>query len=191
MKALLRVILLLDAILQVIVGIVLLLAPMQSIYSALQLPQPAPALYGQMLGVLLIGLAWLLVRATFNGHLTAPVANVTGNVNLACAVLIIVWLVFFDLPVTGAGRIWLPILAALMALFAAIEIPASASVVRREKQARTERATYEAELAAANNPTATPVHPDPYRQDPVLMHDVAPLSADPTRPDHARQNPHS
>lgn len=195
MKALLRVVLLLDAVLQVLVGLVLLLAPMQSIYNALQLPQPSPALYGQMLGVLLIGVAWLLVRAAFNGNLTAPVAGVVGNVNLACAVLIIVWLVFFELPVTGAGRIWLPILAAVMALFAALEIPAATSVVRREKAREqdallAQRNAREADAQAAANAATSPVHPDPYRQDPVLMHDVTPVSTDPTHTDHARQNPH-
>ncbi|TMS58799.1 hypothetical protein MW7_008850 [Imbroritus primus] len=191
MKALLRVILLLDAVLQVLVGIILLLAPMQSIYAGLQLPQPAPALYGQMLGVLLIGFAWLLARAAFNGHMTAPVASVTGNVNLACAVLIIVWLVFFDLPVSGAGRIWLPVLAAVMALFAAVEIPAAAAVVRREKAQRAAAR----EATVDTTPTGVPVTPapatlDPTWRDPVFTHDVTPVNADSTQSDHARQNPH-
>ncbi len=195
MKALLRVILLLDAALQVMVGLILLLSPVASIFTALQLPQPGPALYGQLLGVLLIGSAWLLARAAINGHLTVPVASVTGNVNLACAILIIVWLVFFELPVTGAGRIWLPILAAVMALFAAVEIPAASAIVRKEK-ARKEIARHDAgtDTDSLHQPEsshpAKPIPSDPYRRDPVLVPNASTETTDRPLPDHARQNPH-
>ncbi|MER8124708.1 hypothetical protein ABS198_20725, partial [Acinetobacter baumannii] len=90
-------------------------------------------------------------------------ASVTGNVNLACAVLIIVWLVFFDLPVSGAGRIWLPVLAAVMALFAAVEIPAAAAVVRREKAQRAAAR----DAAVDSTPAGTTVTPVPATLDPT------------------------
>ncbi|WP_446526995.1 hypothetical protein, partial [Photobacterium swingsii] len=73
MKALLRLVLFLDAAVALCVGLVLLASPMTSVFGALQLPQPEPAMYGQLLGVTLIGLAWLLWQATINGQLTTAV----------------------------------------------------------------------------------------------------------------------
>ncbi|MGL6155730.1 MAG: hypothetical protein ACRC1O_03890, partial [Ralstonia mannitolilytica] len=81
MKALLRIVLFLDAAVALCVGLVLLASPMTSIFGALQLPQPDPAMYGQLLGVVLVGLAWLLWYATVNGQLTSAVAQVIGHVN--------------------------------------------------------------------------------------------------------------
>jgi len=57
MKALLRLVLFLDAAVALCVGLVLLASPLTSIFGALQLPQPEPAMYGQLLGVMLIGVA--------------------------------------------------------------------------------------------------------------------------------------
>ena len=104
MKALLRLVLFLDAAVALCVGLVLLASPMTSIFGALQLPQPEPAMYGQLLGVTLIGVAWLLWHATVNGQLTTAVAQVVGHVNLAVAVLVIAWLLFFHLPVVFNGQ---------------------------------------------------------------------------------------
>lgn len=133
MKALLRIVLFLDAAVALCVGLVLLASPMTSIFGALQLPQPDPAMYGQLLGVVLVGLAWLLWYATVNGQLTSAVAQVIGHVNLAVAVLVIAWLLFFHLPVEGAGRIWLPTFAAVLAAFSAVQIPASRRVHQRAR----------------------------------------------------------
>lgn len=120
MKVLLRAVLFFDALFDLALGAVLLLAPFATFYAALQLPQPQPALYGQLLGFTLLGVAWLLAQAAFRGQLTVPVARMAGPVNLACALLIAAWLIFFDLPVQGAGRIWLGLLAAMLAFFALV-----------------------------------------------------------------------
>ncbi|MCY0855427.1 hypothetical protein OMK73_18125 [Cupriavidus sp. D39] len=139
MKVLLRAVLFLDALLNLLLGIVMLLSPFTTFYSALQLPQPQPAMYGQLLGVALIGLALLLWQATVNGQLTVAVARTVGQVNLASAVLIVAWMLMFDLPVQGAGKIWLPVLAAMLAFFAAVQIPAAKRVRVREREQREQR----------------------------------------------------
>lgn len=134
MKVLLRAVLFLDAVLDLLLGILLLMSPVTTLYAALQLPQPQPALYGQMLGVGMLGLAWLLTQATINGQLTVAVARTVGQVNLVSAILIVVWTLFLDLPVQGAGKIWLLALAAVLAFFAAVQIPAAKRVRRRERE---------------------------------------------------------
>ncbi len=134
-----------DALVDLLLGILLLMSPFTTLYAALQLPQPQPALFGQLLGVALVGLAVLLWQATFNGQLTVPVARTAGYVNLASAVLIIAWMVFMELPLVGAGKIWLPVMAVVLAFFALVQIPASRRVRNRERQLKAERALQEQE----------------------------------------------
>ncbi|KAA0179812.1 hypothetical protein FX016_17185 [Cupriavidus gilardii] len=203
MKVLLRAVLFFDALFDLALGAVLLLAPFATFYAALQLPQPQPALYGQLLGMALLGFAWLLAQAAFRGQLTVPVARMAGPVNLASAVLIAAWLLFFDLPVQGAGRIWLGLLAAMLAFFALVQIPLAKRIRNREREELLRR---EAELAAANrSAAATPtIHPTPspeVRREPVItpppgygpgtevVTDVEPVDTS-IAPHHARQNPH-
>ncbi|MHA6832987.1 hypothetical protein [Ralstonia pseudosolanacearum] len=190
MKALLRLVLFLDAAVALCVGLVLLASPLSSVFGALQVPQPDPAMYGQLLGVMLLGLAWLLWHATVNGQLTTAVAQVVGHVNLAVAVLVIAWLLFFHLPVDGAGRIWLPTFAAVLALFAAVQIPAS----RRVRHTERERATKAREEAAATRERERggaerkePAYMPPPGYGPGTEVDTI---ADSLPPQHARQSPH-
>lgn len=203
MKVLLRAVLFFDALFDLALGAVLLLAPFATFYAALQLPQPQPALYGQLLGMALLGFAWLLAQAAFRGQLTVPVARMAGPVNLASAVLIAAWLIFFDLQVQGAGRIWLGLLAAMLAFFALVQIPLAKRIRHREREELLRR---EAELAAANRPApaAPTIHPSPspeVRREPVItpppgygpgtevVTDVEPVDTS-IAPHHARQNPH-
>jgi len=204
MKVLLRAVLFLDALLDLLLGIVLLMSPFTTLYAALQLPQPQPALFGQLLGVALVGLAGLLWQATLNGQLTVSVARTVGYVNLASALLIISWMVFLELPLQGAGKIWLPTLAVVLAFFAAVQIPAAKRVRNRERQLRAgqdqeTRKEFRKEPGAAY-PARQTRSPE-YRREPVItpppgygpgtevMTESVP---DETPSDHhARQNPHS
>lgn len=192
MKALLRLVLFLDAAVALCVGLVLLASPMTSVFGALQLPQPEPAMYGQLLGVTLIGLAWLLWQATINGQLTTAVAQVVGHVNLAVAVLVIAWLLFFHLPVEGAGRIWLPTFAAVLAAFSAVQIPASRRVRTNERE-RAQKARDEAAAARERQRTETtaerkePAYMPPPGYGPGTEVDTI---ADSIPPQHSRQSPH-
>jgi len=191
MKALLRLVLFLDAAVALCVGLVLLASPMTSIFGALQLPQPEPAMYGQLLGVTLIGVAWLLWHATVNGQLTAAVAQVVGHVNLAVAVLVVAWLLFFHLPVDGAGRIWLPTFAAVLAAFSAVQIPASRRVRTNERmraqKAREDAAALRERERAEKARRKEPGYMPPPGYGPGTEVDTI---ADSIPPQHARQSPH-
>ncbi|WP_455282055.1 hypothetical protein [Cupriavidus necator] len=205
MKVLLRAVLFFDALVDLLLGILLLMSPFTTLYAALQLPQPQPALFGQLLGVALVGLAVLLWQAAFNGQMTVPVARTAGYVNLASALLIIGWMVFLELPLEGAGKIWLPTIAVVLAFFAVVQILAAKRVrVReRERQLKMERALQEQEstkepgVAPAARHTNTPE----YRREPVITPPpgygpgtevvTEPATEDTPSAHHARQNPHS
>lgn len=181
MKILLRAVLFLDALLQLLLGILLLASPFATLYAALQLPQPQPALYGQLLGVAMVGFAWLLVQATINGQLTVAIARTVGQVNLIGAILIVSWVLFLDMPVQGAGKIWLLTLAAVLAFFAAVQIPAAKRVRRREREAQLAREAERHGAATASTTAGRPVGPagDAVRPDPYPFDDAArPASRD-------------
>ncbi|MBP0618750.1 hypothetical protein [Cupriavidus consociatus] len=202
MKVLLRAVLFFDALVDLLLGVLLLMSPFTTLYAALQLPQPQPALFGQLLGVALVGLSVLLWQAAFNGQLTVPVARTAGYVNLASAMLIIAWMVFLELPLEGAGKIWLPTMAVVLLFFAAVQIPAAKRVRVRERQLKMERALKEQEtkepgVAPAARQTNTPE----YRREPVITPPpgygpgtevvTEPATEDTPSAHHARQNPHS
>jgi hypothetical protein len=214
MKVLLRAVLFFDALLDLLLGILLLMSPFTTLYAALQLPQPQPALFGQLLGVATIGLSWLLFQATINGQLTVAVARTTGYVNLVSAVLVAAWTLFLDMPVQGAGKIWLLTLAAVLIFFAIVQIPAAKKVRLRERQqaelARADRDSGAADGYYPNNepgaarparPNTSPASPE-YRREPGITPppgygpgtEVTPPEPDPEAlptANHARQNPHS
>ncbi len=158
MKVLLRAVLFFDALLDLLLGMLLLMSPFTTLYAALQLPVPQPALFGQLLGVVTIGMAWLLFMATINGQLTVTVARTAGYVNLASAILIAAWTLFLDMPVQGAGKIWLLTLAAMLLFFAIVQIPSAKKVRLRERaladQAKADRAAATADGYYPNNDVA-------------------------------------
>lgn len=181
MKVLLRAVLFLDALLDILLGILLLMSPFTTLYAALQLPQPQPALFGQLLGVATIGVSLLLFQATANGQLTVPVARTAGQVNLVSAGLIVAWTLFLDMPVQGAGKIWLLTLAAVMLCFALVQIPAAKRVKLRERELLAQR---EAELREVRHSGGAVYYPgqpvdavDPYAPSPQQ-----PGAAHPARP---------
>ncbi|MFJ4289419.1 hypothetical protein ACIP1U_06445 [Cupriavidus sp. NPDC089707] len=203
MKVLLRAVLFFDALVDLLLGVLLLMSPFTTLYAALQLPQPQPALFGQLLGVALVGLSVLLWQAAFNGHLTVPVARTAGYVNLASAMLIIAWMVFLELPLEGAGKIWLPTMAVVLLFFAAVQIPAAKRVRVREQQLKMERALKEQETRKEPGvaPVARSTNTPEYRREPVITPPpgygpgtevvTEPATEDTPSAHHARQNPHS
>jgi len=148
MKVLLRAVLFFDAVLDLLLGLLLLMSPFTTLYAALQLPVPQPALFGQLLGVATLGMSWLLFTATFNGHMTVPVARTAGYINLASAMLVAAWTLFLDMPVQPAGKIWLLTLAAMLLFFAIVQIP-SAKKVRLRERALADQAKADAQAGAA------------------------------------------
>ncbi|MCA3186063.1 MULTISPECIES: hypothetical protein [unclassified Cupriavidus] len=221
MKVLLRAVLFFDALLDLLLGLLLLMSPFTTLYAALQLPVPEPALFGQLLGVATLGMSWLLFTATFNGHMTVPVARVAGLINLASAILVAAWTLFLDMPVQPAGKVWLLTLAAMLLFFAIVQLPSAKKVRLRERAlAEQARADREARPAGVQYPTdvtdvtdvadsgvgrparpaTSPASPE-YRREPVITPPpgYGPGTEVMTEPDpdalptanHARQNPHS
>jgi hypothetical protein len=134
MKPLLRVVLILDALLLLAFGLLFLLTPWASLYDALQLAQPQPALVGQAFGVALIGLAWLALHASFDGALTSAVAKVVGHVNWLTGVLMLVWLLGLRTPsLTGFGQIVAVLTAVVLLVVGLGGVRLSGAVRRREK----------------------------------------------------------
>ncbi|WP_354678817.1 hypothetical protein [Cupriavidus plantarum] len=187
MKILLRAVLFLDALLQLLLGILLLASPFATLYAVLQLPQPQPALYGQLLGVAMVGFAWLLVQATINGQLTVAIARTVGQVNLVGAVLIVAWTLFLDMPVQGAGKIWLLTLAAVLAFFAAVQIPAAKRVRRREREAQLARDAERQAAAAAGRHPGGPVGPGAPINETTYDDAVRPAGASRDYPEYRRE----
>ncbi|MEM5420159.1 MULTISPECIES: hypothetical protein [Paraburkholderia] len=106
MKPLLRVLLIVDALTLLGFGVLFVLTPWTLVYDALQLVQTQPALVGQAFGVVLLGFAWLALRAAFHGEMTLPVGRTVGHVNWIAGVLMLVWLIGLRAPrLTGFGQL--------------------------------------------------------------------------------------
>ena len=152
MKPLLRVLLIVDALTLLGFGVLFVLTPWTVVYNALQLEQTQPALVGQAFGVVLLGFAWLALRAAFHGEMTVPVGRTVGHVNWIAGVLMLVWLIGLRAPrltgfgqlVAGAVGVWLIILGLGGARLAGAvrqrqKEQASGSSAQRRKAAKDER----------------------------------------------------
>ena len=136
MKALLRVVLIVDALLLLAFGLLFLLTPWASLYNAMQLVQVQPALIGQAFGIALIGLAWLALHASIDGALTTTAARVVGHVNWLTGVLMLVWLLGLRTPsLTGFGQL-VSVLAAAVLLIIGLGGVRLAGAVRRRDRTR-------------------------------------------------------
>lgn len=165
MKALLRVVLIVDALMLLGFGVLFLLTPWASLYDALQLVQPQPVLVGMVLGVVLLGLFWLAVRAAFDGAMTVPVGRVAGHINWISGVLMLVWLIGLHSPqLTGFGQLTAGGIGAWLILIGFGGVRLAGSVRRREK-AQAAQSTQ----AAGSTPA---------RRDPLLV----PQKAAPSEP---------
>jgi hypothetical protein len=134
MKALLRVVLIVDALMLLGFGVLFLLTPWATLYDALQLVQPQPVLVGMVLGVVLLGLCWLAVRAAFDGAMTLPVGRVAGHINWISGVLMLVWLIGLHSPqLTGFGQLTAGGIGAWLIVIGFGGVRLAGAVRRREK----------------------------------------------------------
>lgn len=101
MKPLLRAVLIVDAGLYLSSGAALLLSPLAGVQRALQLTPIEPAMAGQMLGLALLGLAWLSLRGAVDGAMTVGVAKIVGHVTWLAGALVLAWTI-------GPHTLWLP-----------------------------------------------------------------------------------
>jgi len=186
MKPLLRVVLIVDALMLLGFGALFVLTPWHLLYDALQLVQPQPALVGMVLGVALLGLAWLAVHAAFDGALTVAVGRVAGHVSWISGVLMLVWLIGLHRPsLTGFGELVSGGVGAWLIVIGLGGVRLAASVRRREKvQAAADASARRARPVTATNEdvrrepvsyTTTPMAAGAAPVSPVRPAPVAPM----------------
>ena len=117
-----RLLLRADAILDGVLGCILLAATWDGLYDALDLPHAEPEVFTQMAGGLLIAYSYLLWTAPTNRFMATHMALVTGIVNIAAVVLLAVWLSVGDLNIGDFGSILLNVISATLAVLAALEL---------------------------------------------------------------------
>ena len=110
-----------DAVLDFVLGLLLLAATWDALYDILDLPRPRPVLYAQLAGALLLAFAYLLWRAATDEALTRPIAAVVAGVNAAGAGLIVAWRLFTDFDVGALGTALLVLVAGALVVLAVVE----------------------------------------------------------------------
>jgi hypothetical protein len=170
MKPLLRAVLIVDAGLYAGSGAVLLLTPLSGLQRALQMTTIEPAMVGQMLGLALLGLAWLALRGAVDGAMTVGVAKIVGHVTWLAGALVLAWTI-------GPHTLWLPALGIVPnlligGLLVVVGLGGArfASAVRRREIAKAAQAAGSGGKAKARSASASPVStPEPPVQvEPVL-----------------------
>jgi hypothetical protein len=110
-----------DAFLLLGVGALLLASSWKGLFDAVDLPDPQPALWTQLAGVLLVALGYLLWIAPRDVRLTQGIALAAAFANGAGAVVIVAWLLFGELDTGGFGTTLLALTAAVSAVYAVAE----------------------------------------------------------------------
>jgi hypothetical protein len=116
-----RAVLRADAILYALFGALLLASSWERLFDALDLPSPQPALWTQVAGALLLGLAYLLWISPRDVRLTHAVALVAMAANALAALIVLAWLLFGELAVGALGTALLSTIALTCAAFAVAE----------------------------------------------------------------------
>lgn len=111
-----------DAVADLLAGLLLLAGTWDGLWEALDLPQAKPALFVQIGGATLLGCAWLLWRASREPALRLAVARAIGGVNALAVVVIVVWLARGGLGIDALGTALLIAMAAGLAVLAALEL---------------------------------------------------------------------
>src|ERR687892_473517 len=125
-----------NAVLDFVAGLLLLAGTWDGLWDALDLPQAQPALFVQVGGAALLGLAYLLWRAADEPPLRAPVALPPAG---ADGLAVLIWLVTGSLPddVDALGTILLIALLVVLGAFAVLK--ARIARERPEEDRRVER----------------------------------------------------
>ncbi|MDR5731787.1 hypothetical protein QCE47_05420 [Caballeronia sp. LZ025] len=159
MKPLLRAVLVVNALIFVVFGVLFLLTPWAGLFDALQLGamRVEPAFAGQLLGVALIGFAWLSLHAAIDGALTAAAAKASGHVEWLSGVIALVWLLGLRTPqVDGFGQVSAALIGIVLVVLGLGSVRLASAVRRRERAAAVGAASAErAEKKAAQTRDAT------------------------------------
>ena len=108
----------------VVVGVLMLAATWDGLYDALDIPQPRPWVYAQLLGAALLGLAWIAWHAASAPAATRVVAQGLAIADVIGFVIISAW-VFSDdagIPSSGSLGSWIfDITAVVLAVLGVLE----------------------------------------------------------------------
>lgn len=110
--------------LSVVLGALMLSATWSGLYDALEIPQPRPWVYAQILGAALLGLAWIAWHAASDVAQTRVVAQGLAIVDLAAFAIIAVWLFSDDVGIPSSGSLgsWIfDITAVVIAVLGVLE----------------------------------------------------------------------
>ena len=116
-----RLVLRADAVLDLALGLLLLAAIWDGLYSALDLPDAEPGFFAQLAGALLIAFSYLLWIAPRDVRLSHAVSAAAAVANALGVLLIGAWLAVGELDVDGLGSVLLAALGLVLAVFAALE----------------------------------------------------------------------
>lgn len=120
----LRALFLVNAVYSVAVAALLLAGTFDELWEALDLPQAQPALFVQIGGALLLGIAYLFWLAARTPSLMLPMARASALMDALSVVVIVVWLIAGDLDTGTLGTVLLIWAAALGAAFTVLKLMA-------------------------------------------------------------------
>jgi hypothetical protein len=121
----LQVVLQVDAAYSVAVGVLLLAGTWDGLWEALDLPQGQPALFVQIGGALMWGIAYLQWLGARTPSLMVPVARASALINALSAAVIVVWLIAGELDIGTLGTVLLIAAAAFSVAFTVLYLMAS------------------------------------------------------------------
>ena len=118
-----RQVLMANAVLDFLAGLLLLAGTWDGLWDALELPQGKPAVFVQVGGAALVGWAYLLWRAADAPPLRASVALAAAIADGLAALVVLIWLVAGELPdyVDTLGTILLIALVLVLGVFAVLK----------------------------------------------------------------------
>src|SRR5215207_6914412 len=118
-----RQVLMANAVLDFLAGLLLLAGTWDGLWDALELPQGKPAVFVQVGGAALVGWAYLLWRAADAPPLRASVALAAAIADGLAALIVLIWLVAGELPdyVDTLGTILLIALVVVLGVFAVLK----------------------------------------------------------------------
>jgi hypothetical protein len=120
----LRIVLLVDAAYSAALGVLFLAGTWDGLYDALDLPQGRPAIFVQIGGALLWGVAYLLWLASRTPALMLPVARASALINGIVVAILVVWLIHGELGIGTLGDVLLAVAAGVSAIFTALYLQA-------------------------------------------------------------------
>lgn len=168
MKPLLRTLLAIDAVIVLLFGAFFVLTPWLPDYPPVAGFASSPAIVGQLLGVFLLGFAWLLANASLNGALSAQVARITGRTLSVAGIVVLVWQIVFNQPeLTGPLQSIGVIVGIVVLLLGLLQAQLGWAVRRRDRQLQAGAVSAQrAEARAAHHASAptrgTGIDADPY-----------------------------